>query len=402
MAETPLHIGLAHIDFPPLERFGGIARYIAALARGYVKLGHRVSVVCRDDKNPRVDEWEGATVHRLRIDSPLFKLPKGRVLFDGMVTSRAFNQKIQEIHRTDPLDVVEFCSWAGEGWAFSKNRCAPYVNRVSSMLWQLPLTIPGYDPGLAGRWHRRFEEWAIPSADLVITPSHEQARLVGEHFKLKTLPTAIHHGLDLPENAPAPTVSTDGSVTFLFVSTLSSRKGYDLLLKAFAKLHASAPVPVRLSVVGWDPPKEGTGGTFGQWALGQIPESARAAITYHGVVPDDALPTHYAACDVFVCPSRYESFGLIFLEAMRFKKPVIGCVAGGIPEVAPDGIAGILTPPDDVDALEAALRKLAGDAELRTRLGQSAYDFWKVGFTEQAMCENSIAAYRRLLDNLPS
>jgi glycogen synthase len=397
MVEKPLHIGLAHIDFPPLERFGGIARYIAALAKGYVRLGHRVSVVCRDNENPRVDTWEGVTVHRLRVsDAPLLRLPKGQVLFEGWETSRLFSQKLHEIHQKDPLDIVEFCSWAGEGYAFSRNRCAPYVVRVSSMLWQLPLTIPGYKTGPAGKWHRRFEEMAIPSADLILTPSHEQARLVGGHFKLKTLPTAIHHGLDLPGNPPAPTLSTDGTVRFLFVSTLSSRKGFDLLVQAFASVHAASSVPVTLDVVGWDPPHE-SGGTYGEWALSQIPESARAAIRYHGIAPDDALPGLYAACDAFVCPSRYESFGLIFLEAMRFKKPVIGCIAGGIPEVAPDGVAGILVPPDDRDALARALKTLAEDRALRTRLGQSAFEFWEKGFTERAMCENSIAVYRMLL-----
>lgn len=397
MSQKPLHIGLVHAHYPPMDHFGGIIRYIAALGKGYAALGHRVTVISRSDENPRVDTWEGTTVHRIRIpESPLQRLPKGQLIFGGPEVSKAFSQEVHRLHAKDPFDVVEFSNWAGEGVHHSRHKAAPHVLRAVSMLWQMPLTIPGYKVGPAGHWHAYYENQGVYKADLILTPTKAHAESVYQKFGLSKMPEAIPLGVDLPENPPEPTTSTDGGVTFLFLSALSARKGFDVLVKAFAKVHANSKVPVRLSVIGHDPARD-EGGTYGQWSLSQIPESARAAITYHGALTDSELPGHYASCDVFVCPSNYESFGLIFLEAMRFKKPVIGCTTGGVPEVAPNGIAGILTQPGDIDALAEAMGKLAHDAALRKKLGDSAYTYWQNGFTERAMCEASVEAYRRLL-----
>jgi glycosyltransferase involved in cell wall biosynthesis len=56
-----------------------------------------------------------------------------------------------------------------------------------------------------------------------------------------------------------------------------------------------------------------------------------------------------------VAPSRYESFGLVFLEARMFGKPVIGCRAGGMIEVIEEGVTGLLAEPGDAASLEASL-----------------------------------------------
>ena len=76
---------------------------------------------------------------------------------------------------------------------------------------------------------------------------------------------------------------------------------------------------------------------------------------------DDAVKNFLiTACDVLVAPSLYESFGLMYVEAMRAGKPVIGTKAGGIPEVVDDGKTGLLVPPSDVHARR-------GDASARCR-----------------------------------
>ena len=66
----------------------------------------------------------------------------------------------------------------------------------------------------------------------------------------------------------------------------------------------------------------------------------------------------YAGCDIFVAPSRHESFGLILLEAMREGKPVIAGDVGGMREVVEHEGNGLLVPPGDVEALADALRRL--------------------------------------------
>lgn len=77
----------------------------------------------------------------------------------------------------------------------------------------------------------------------------------------------------------------------------------------------------------------------------------------------------YRDCDVFAAPSIYESFGLVYLEAMAHGKPAIGCLAGGVPEVVVDGATGLLIPPGDSAALARAILKLAQDEPLAEQMG---------------------------------
>ena len=86
------------------------------------------------------------------------------------------------------------------------------------------------------------------------------------------------------------------------------------------------------------------------------------------VILIDALDFYYENCDVFVAPSRYESFGIIYLEAMKFSKPVIACDSGGTPGVVSDGKTGILVKPGDFYTLAMAVIKLSNNPVLRKKM----------------------------------
>jgi glycosyltransferase involved in cell wall biosynthesis len=82
------------------------------------------------------------------------------------------------------------------------------------------------------------------------------------------------------------------------------------------------------------------------------------------------LAACYAAAEIFALPSTGEGFGLVFLEAMAFGKPVVGADAGGIPDLIRDGSNGLLIPPNDPDALAQGLSRLLQDEALRGKLGE--------------------------------
>ncbi len=79
----------------------------------------------------------------------------------------------------------------------------------------------------------------------------------------------------------------------------------------------------------------------------------------------------YSRADVFALPSTGEGFGLVFLEAMAFAKPVVGVAFGGTTDVIEDGVNGLLVPPHDTQKLSDALSKLLHDEPFRARLGQA-------------------------------
>jgi len=152
-------------------------------------------------------------------------------------------------------------------------------------------------------------------------------------------------------------IPANAGVVLLSVGNLIHRKGHDLLVEALARL-----TDLRWScrIVG---------------SLDHDPEYARRLarqIAGHGLqrrihllgARRDLDPL-YAAADLFVLASRHEGYGMVFAEAMRHGLPVIATTAGAIPEAVPAD-AGLLVPPEDVGALEAALRQLIEDPAARS------------------------------------
>jgi hypothetical protein len=220
--------------------------------------------------------------------------------------------------------------------------------------------------------------------------------VVQQRYGLRQKPIAIPHGNQLPE-VTHKLLDEREYVEFLFVGKMDPRKGFEVLLKAFDKTHKQLGQQVRLKVVGEDTNLAPDRQSFKEYALRQVSESARSCINFLGRVADADLPAIYASCDVLVAPSRYESFGLIALEAMQFQKPVIGCFAGGMPEIILHNETGLLVQPEDETALADAMLKLASARALRIELGQNGWLRWQAEFTEQRMCERSLEAYAMLL-----
>jgi glycogen synthase len=84
---------------------------------------------------------------------------------------------------------------------------------------------------------------------------------------------------------------------------------------------------------------------------------------------------------------------LVFLEAMREGKPVIGCRAGGMPEVINDGETGLLVPPGDSPALAQAILKLLRSEQLRLQLGANAKRDFHDRFTAVRMAKDSLRLF---------
>ena len=105
------------------------------------------------------------------------------------------------------------------------------------------------------------------------------------------------------------------------------------------------------------------------------------------------MPALLAACDIVVQPSHWEGFGLVLVEAMAARRPVVATAVSAIPEVVRDGETGLLVPPHDPDALARALLQLCGDPEHRTRLGAAGAARVQSHFTAERMVRETLAVY---------
>ena len=208
------------------------------------------------------------------------------------------------------------------------------------------------------------ERTALSFAHRVITTSDSTAqRLVTDYAVPAAKIAVVRPGTD-PVALRAREKPGD-TIRLLAVGSIIPRKGYDVLVAALARL---ADLPWRLVVAG-DRDRDSSTASALDADIARLRLDGR--ITILGAVSPEQLSVHYASADLFVLPSRFEGFGMAYTEAIAHGLPVVGTTAGAIPEAVPKG-AGVLVPPDDVDALAAALRRLMERPAEREQLAQAA------------------------------
>jgi len=198
---------------------------------------------------------------------------------------------------------------------------------------------------------RASEKAALQATTHVITVSATTAALLTNDYgieksRIKVVP---------PGTDPAPLAhgSSDGVVNLIAVGSVVPRKGFDVLIAALAQLPS---LPWRLTIVG-DLTRDAESSARLRAAIRESGLQDRVRLM--GVVSDDTLAALYDAADIFVLPSYYEGYGMVFTDAVARGLPVIATTGGAIPESLPAG-TGILVTPGDVPALSGALQDMIG------------------------------------------
>jgi glycosyltransferase involved in cell wall biosynthesis len=150
----------------------------------------------------------------------------------------------------------------------------------------------------------------------------------------------------------------------LCVANWLPNKGILELLDAVAAVPAGT---LRLHLAGDERP----GTAYGQRVIRRIGDLSDRVVR-HGRCDDAEIGRLYRSADLFVLPSRWETFGTAYAEAMDAGLPVIGWRSGNLPHLVDDGKQGIVTTPSDIPALTGALRRLAEDEAERRRMGAAA------------------------------
>ncbi|MCB9134149.1 MAG: glycosyltransferase [Anaerolineales bacterium] len=186
---------------------------------------------------------------------------------------------------------------------------------------------------------------------------------------------------------PTPLVPPTDRPTLVFIGRHRYYKGLDTLIQAMPNLNA------RL-LVGGDGPMRAAWQTLAS----ELGVSDR--VRFLGEVSDDDLPGFFASGDVFVLPanSRAEAFGKVLLEAMATGLPCVTTELGtGTSFVVQDGVTGFVVPPENPEALGAALRRLLEDVELRKTMGAGGRARVLAEFTPEKLLERTQRVYREVL-----
>ena len=371
-------------EYPP-HIYGGAGVVVDQLSRA---LARRMAVEVRCfGERPPDGAPEGITVRgytpweRLRAgtDGPRFA-PALETLSIGLAMAR------------DPVDadVAHAHTWYADMaglWIRTLHRI-PLVVTLHSMEplrpWKADQLGSGY---LLSSW---IEKTVVEAADRVIAVSGRMRDDILAHFGADPARVVvIHNGID-PERFRR-TERRDALDRLgvrppyvLFVGRITDQKGIFHLLEAARTLPAGVQVVLCASAP--DTP--------------EIEERLRRAVPEHPNVrwinemaPVDVVVQLYSHAAVFACPSVYEPFGLINLEAMACETPVVASAVGGILEVVEDGKTGLLVPPGRPDELAAALRRVLENPALGRSLGQAGRGRVEAQFSWASVAERTERVY---------
>jgi glycosyltransferase involved in cell wall biosynthesis len=171
------------------------------------------------------------------------------------------------------------------------------------------------------------------------------------------------------------------------IGRLHRQKGFDVLLEAFRPLALAHPRG-RLIIAGEGPERAA------------LEEKAAALGIAGRVLFTGAVSSPWnvlAAADIFVLPSRYEGMPNALLEAMAAALPVVATGVGAVPEMIEDGRQGFVVPPQDPQAIAAALDRLSWSPDLRKEMGRRGRETAKGSFSPAAAMDRLVALYESLL-----
>lgn len=285
----------------------------------------------------------------------------------------------------DDVDVIHYLNLAGP---IPLTRRPVITNVLDAIQWAEPgYKLPFYYDLLAKR--------DIRAASHIITISHA-AKI--DLNRLLNVPLDKISVTQLAATASKPNGKRNAAVTsflrgrkfFLFVGGTEKRKNLRAVIEAYAQSDFSE----RLAVVGPTDPSPVHDSKEELLAL--LAPAQQKRVKFLGRVSDPDLSRLYDRALALVFPTRYEGFGLPPLEAMRAKTPVITSDVSSLPEVVGD--AALTIDPADPNAVADAMRQIATDTKLRTRLAKRGTKNLK-RFSWKRTAEETLAVYEKMFRN---
>ena len=403
---APRKVALLSKEYPPFV-YGGAGVHVEYLARALAK-SIDVEVRCFGDQQ--------ATEGRLAVRGyPQWQETQRGTdpRFVGAVD--AFARSLAMAKDTLDAELVHCHTWYTDMGGV-----------IASKLWGVPsvLTIHSLEPlrpwkveQLGNAYHLSawMERTAITEADAIVAVSRETKADVLRLFDVDPARVhVIHNGIDLDEYRAVPGVDVltrqgiDPSRPFLlFVGRITRQKGIIHLVNAIPKIDPS--LQIVLCAGAPDTPEIGEEMASG---VARVAGERPGVIWIREMLPRADVIQLYTHAAMFCCPSVYEPFGIINLEAMACETAVVATSVGGIPEVVVPEETGLLVDPGlatgsfeptdpagFADRLAEAVNRLAGDKALRDRFGAAGRKRVEAHFSWDAIADQTLGLYAKVLDH---
>ena len=388
--------------------FSGQGVQLEELARVLVRRGARVTVIAavRGQDAPKVEQRDGVSIHRLRCD--LFGRADSawsRRLWSPTFALRTFFHLLGSSARPDLIHVHGANDALHAAWALGRLFGVPALFEMTLMGVDDPETIRTSRNRLASlRYavYRRFAGYVAMSPALA--EAYRAAGAAGGKAaddpagrRRREVPSCARSAGAAPRGSASPTSDR----VFVFLGSLIRRKGVDVLLSAWERIHRENPA-AELWLVGRDRFRdEPSAEQFLQRRLESLPALALARVRRFGVRDDPERLLQ--AADVFLFPSRREGFGTAIIEAMACALPCVVAALPGITDyifAAPEAGAaesGVAVPQEDAEAFAAASLALLADPARASAMGVAARERARPRFAIERIAEEYLRLYGELV-----
>lgn len=262
-------------------------------------------------------------------------------------------------------------------------------NNLLITAWGSDVVPPGDNESLK---EKVIKSYLLNKADYLTVPSGYLARKVKHYLKRPTEVEILPWGVDLDIFRPVDEVNHTGVVTIGFAKRLHTLSGPDILLNAFKYACDNCSQTLRLKIAGNGPLKSQLMENATQMGLND-------SIDWVGWLDGSvSLSNFYRSLDLFVMPSRKESFGVSAVEASATGLPGVAARVGGIPEIIEDGITGLLIEPEDEKGFAKAIVTLAENKDLRKKMGIMGRKRAKKKFNWNNSLNRMLDVYNKVAD----
>lgn len=408
-----MKIGILTNEYPP-NVYGGAGVHVEYLTEALRKAdsaGHSVKLLCFGEQDRKEENFSVKGVHP---EYP-FSVADSR---HRKFLETLFNDLVMAGEMSD-IDIVHCHTWYSHfaGLLTKQLLRVPLVLTTHSLEPHRPWKIEQLGTAYyASTW---IERTAYQNADGVIAVSQSMKQdaheLYGVPFEKITV---IHNGVDLEEYRPTFNAEVlkkygiDPDIPFvLFVGRITHQKGIIHLVNA---LHHLTP-GFQVVLCAGAPDTQDIAQEMAQQVELAKHRTTNPILWIPEMLPKQEIITLYSHATVFVCPSVYEPFGIINIEAMACETPVVASAVGGIPEVVVPGETGLLVPieansatdvePADPEIfskdLANAINSLLSSPEQIRRMGLNSRQRVEHQFSWQSITHKTLAFYQQILNKIP-
>lgn len=378
--------------------FAGL--FVHTLNKALLRHGHEITVICPHAPGTASRErLEGIDIIRFRY-------------MPGCMENLAYRGTMHETVRDSPLSMLAFASFMLSFLSVSLTKAwgqrtdivhahwwfpAGCIAFVISILLGMPyiVTIHGTDAHIVSR--NRVLLWlfrrVMKRAGAVAVGSEYLRGIVGRNLGTTAGTVAKLEKIPMPVEVP-PLLKEGGETTgtgpILAVGRLTAQKNVGALIEALRILKDEG-FRCGALVIGDGPLRHELEGMIARYGLGE-------AVQIISKVGREELFEHYRHCSLFVLPSVGEGLGLVLVEALLMKRPVIAAKSGGGTEVIDDGITGLLFDVNDPRTLAHSIRKLLEDRVLAARIARTGHEKVLRSFAPEHVAREYARLYAKALE----